>query len=42
MVVKGKGLAMNQIRKDLCSNAFFINFIMAFSGVALLLYANFT
>jgi hypothetical protein len=32
---------MNQIRKDLCSNAFYNNFIMAFSGVALLLYAVF-
>ena len=32
----------DQIRKDLCSNSFFVNFLMAFSGVALLLYSNFT
>ena len=31
-----------KIRKDLCSNSFFINFLMAFSGVALLLYSDFT
>jgi hypothetical protein len=32
---------IKQIRKDLCSNTFFTNFVMAFSGVALLLYATF-
>ena len=32
---------MTQIKKDLCNNAFFTNFVMAFSGVALLLYATF-
>lgn len=29
---------MTQIKKDLCNNTFFTNFVMAFSGVALLLY----
>ena len=32
---------MTQIQKDLCNNTFFTNFVMAFSGVALLLYATF-
>jgi len=43
MVIKGRAKQMiKQMRKDLCSNTFFTNFIMAFSGVALLLYATFT
>lgn len=42
MIIKGRAKQMiKQMRKDLCSNSFFINFLMSFSGVALLLYATF-
>ena len=33
---------MTQIKKDLCNNAFFTKFVMAFSGLDLLIYAELT